>query len=234
VTAKVGLDKVFMPMGSNFGDVDNDGFLDIYLGMGSPSFAAMMPHTLLRNDSGRSFVDITASSGTGEIHKGHGIAFADLDRSGREEIVAEIGGAVPGDKHTLRVFQGPANANDWINLRLIGVKSNRDAIAAQIKVTATDDANHLRSIYRTVGETSSFGSNPMEQHIGLGHGAHITSLEVWWPSTKSRQQFANVPKNQFIEIKEFNNTYTVLDRKPFQLGAHGAASANTSSAVTHP
>ena len=74
-----------MPMGANFGDVDNDGLLDIYLGMGSPSFASLMPHVLLRNNDGKSFVDITASSGTGELHKGHGIAFADLDRSGRED-----------------------------------------------------------------------------------------------------------------------------------------------------
>ena len=65
-------------MGANFGDVDNDGFLDMYLGMGAPSFATIMPHVLLRNNDGRYSVDITASSGTGELHKGHGIAFADL------------------------------------------------------------------------------------------------------------------------------------------------------------
>lgn len=62
VTAQVGLDKVFMPMGSNFGDAGNDGFLDIYLGMGQPSFAALMPHALLCNKNGESFVDVTASS----------------------------------------------------------------------------------------------------------------------------------------------------------------------------
>ena len=79
-----------MPMGSNFGDADNDGFLDIYLGMGSPSYTALLPHTLLRNDRGKFFVDITQSSGTGELHKGHGIAFADLGRQGHEDILAEI------------------------------------------------------------------------------------------------------------------------------------------------
>ena len=77
VTQKVGLDKVFMVMGANFGDVDNDGFLDFYLGAGQPSYTSPLPHVLLRNNEGKSFVDITESSGTGELHKGHGIAFAE-------------------------------------------------------------------------------------------------------------------------------------------------------------
>jgi len=218
VTAQVGLDKVFMPMGANFGDVDNDGYLDIYLGMGQPSFADLMPHVLLRNKEGKSFVDITASSGTGELHKGHGIAFADLERSGHEDIVAEIGGSVPSDKHTMRVFRNPGNDNDWINVRLVGVKSNRGAVGAEIKVTVENDGGARRSIYRTVGDTSSFGANPMEQHVGLGHGARIVSLDVWWPATNTRQQFSNVDKDEFIAIKEFDTGYTKLDRQTVHLG----------------
>jgi hypothetical protein len=205
-----------MPMGSNFGDIDNDGFLDIYLGMGSPSFVSLMPHVLLHNKEGKSFVDVTASSGTGEIHKGHGIAFADLERRGQEDIVAEIGGAVPADRHTLRVFRNPGNDNDWINVKLIGVKSNRSAIGAEIKVTVENDHHGSRSIYRTVGETSSFGGNPLERHIGLGHGARILSIDIWWPATNMRQHFTHVDKNQFISIKEFSSDYTALDRKPLK------------------
>jgi tetratricopeptide (TPR) repeat protein len=222
VTAKVGLDKVFMPMGANFGDIDNDGFLDLYLGMGSPSFATMLPHTLLRNDAGKAFVDITASSGTGELHKGHGIAFADLERNGQEDIVAEIGGAVPADKHTMRVFRNPGHDNDWINVRLIGVKSNRAAVGAEIEITVQDDSGLNRTIYRTVGDTSSFGSNPMEQHIGLGHGARIVSIDVWWPATNTRQKFTSVEKNQFIRITEFETGYAKLKRKSVPLGSANA------------
>ena len=225
VTEDLGLKNEYMPMGSGFGDVDNDGYLDIYLGMGNPSFASLMPHVLLRNNAGKGFVDITASSGTGELHKGHGISFADLERNGHEDIVAEIGGAVPSDKHAMRVFRNPGNDNDWINVKLMGVKSNRSAVGAEIKVTVENDGGSPRSIYRRVGETSSFGSNPIEQHIGLGHGSRIVSLEVFWPATNSHQLFANVAKNEFIAVKEFDKSYTKLDRKIVRLGGSKALEA---------
>jgi hypothetical protein len=218
VTVKVGLDKVYMPMGTNFGDIDDDGYLDIYLGMGSPSFTALLPHTLLRNDRGKVFVDITQSSGTGELHKGHGIVFADLGRQGHEDILAEIGGAVPGDKHAMRVFRNPGNPNDWLNVKLVGKKSNRAAVGAQIKITVQDGNETPRAIYRTVGETSSFGGNPMEQHIGLGHDAHSIGVEVFWPVTKTTQHFTNVAKNQYIEIQEFASECRHLSRPAFPLG----------------
>ena len=220
VSAKVGLDKVFMPMGANFGDVDNDGFLDLYLGSGNPSITSVLPHVLLRNNQGNSFVDITQSSGTGEIHKGHAIVFADLGRQGHEDIVSNNGGAIPADKHALRLFQNPGNANDWLNVKLVGVKSNRSAIGAQIKVTVQDGDAPPRSIYRTVGQTSSFGSNPLEQHIGLGPNAHAITLDLRWPASDTSQHFTNIQKNQFLEIKESATTYTHLERHPFQLGKH--------------
>ena len=86
-------------MGANFGDIDNDGFLDIYLGTGNPSYASLVPSVLLHNQGGKHFVDVTSSSGTGELHKGHGVAFADLDGDGSDEIVFSSGGAAPGDAH---------------------------------------------------------------------------------------------------------------------------------------
>jgi hypothetical protein len=225
VTEKVGLDKVFMPMGANFGDVDNDGWLDIYLGMGNPSYTALFPHTLLHNKEGKSFVDITASSGTGDLHKGHGISFADLERRGSEDIVANFGGAIPGDCHYVRVFQNPGNKNDWINIHLVGVKSNRSGVGAEIKITLSDDGQAQRTIYRTGGETSSFGANPLELHIGLGHNAHIEAIDVSWPASSTRQHFTGVDKNQYIEIKEFAAAVSKLTRHSFRIGAPAAATA---------
>jgi hypothetical protein len=219
VTAEVGLDKINMPMGANFGDVDNDGFLDIFLATGGPEYGALVPKMLLRNDEGKSFVDITASSGTGELHKGHGVAFADLSNNGREAILVSIGGATPGDAHAFRVFENPENKNDWLSIKLVGVKTNRSAIGARIKLTVQNEGHLARSIYRTVGSGGSFGASPLQQHIGLGKSAKITNIEVWWPSSNTLQNFSSVATNQFIEIKEFAKNYTKLERKPFRLRA---------------
>ena len=218
VTAEVGLDKVFMPMGANFGDIDNDGFLDIYLGMGTPSFGSMAPHVLLRNKEGKSFVDVTASSGTGELHKGHGIAFADLDSDGDEDIVAEIGGATPGDSHAMRLFENPGQGNDWIAVKLVGVKSNRAAIGARITVTMENEVGGTRSIHRSVGSGGSFGASPLEQHIGLGKSARGVDLNIWWPASNTRQHFAGVGKNQVVEIIELASDYRKIERRPVRLG----------------
>ncbi len=217
-TKEVGLDKVFMPMGANFGDIDNDGFLDIYLGTGNPSYASLLPNVLLRNREGKSFVDVTASSGTGELHKGHGIAFADLDNDGDEEIVAEIGGATPGDSHPLRLFENPGQGNDWISVRLVGVKTNRAAIGARIKLTVENDGRGTRSIHRSVGSGGSFGASPLEQHIGLGRSARIVELEIWWPASGTRQRFAGLGTNQAVEITELTRSYTRIERRPLRLG----------------
>ena len=122
------------------------------------------------------------------------------------------------DSHALRVFQNPGHGNDWINLKLVGVKTNRVAIGARIKITVENEGQGTRSIYRTVGSGGSFGASPLEQHIGLGKSAKILSVEISWPVSKSQQIFRDVQKNQFLEIKEFEDKYTVLDQKPVQLG----------------
>jgi ASPIC and UnbV len=137
--------------------------------------------------------------------------------------LTEIGGAAPGDAHAFRLFENPGNANDWINLKLVGVKSNRSAIGARIKLTVENEGKGTRSTYRTVGSGGSFGASPLEQHIGLGKSARILNVEVWWPASNTRQNFANMPKGKFIEIKELAPNYIVLERKSFRLGTEQRA-----------
>jgi hypothetical protein len=163
-------------------------------------------------------VDVTASSGTGELHKGHGVAFVDLDNDGDEEIVAEIGGATPGDSHPLRLFENPGHGQDWLSVRLVGVKTNRAAIGARIKLTVENEGRGVRSIHRTVGSGGSFGASPLEQHIGLGRSARIVELEIWWPVSNTRQRLTGLGKNQAVEIAELARSYATVERRPIALG----------------
>src|SRR5579859_2144829 len=207
VTREVGLDRVHQPMGANYGDVDNDGFLDIYLGTGGPEYGFLLPKVLLRNHEGKSFADISSSAGIGDLHKGHGTAFADLRNSGHEDILASMGGATPGDAHAFRLFANPGNDNDWINIKLVGVKSNRAALGAHIRLVVQNGGGRSRSIYRTVTSGGSFGASPLAQHIGLGRSARILSLEISWPASNTTQKFTAIKPDQFIEINEFAKEY---------------------------
>ncbi|MCU1234900.1 MAG: PpiC-type peptidyl-prolyl cis-trans isomerase [Candidatus Solibacter sp.] len=217
VTEETGLNKVFMPMGANFGDVDNDGYPDIRFGTGELSFASLLPNVLLHNKGGKTFVDISASSGTGELHKGHGVAFADMDNDGDEDLLEVVGGGVPGDLHAFRLFENPGHGNDWISVKLVGVKANRAAIGARIKVTVKN-GTETRAVFRTVGSGGSFGASPLEQHLGLGKSAEIVGLEIQWPGDAQPQRFASVPKNRAIEIKQAATEYRVIERPRYQLG----------------
>ncbi len=219
VSKEAGLDRTFMPMGANFGDIDNDGFLDFYLGTGMPSYGALVPNVLFRNHDGEYFAEITASSGTGSLEKGHGVAFADINNDGVEELFSKMGGMTYGDKSATLVFRTPPNENNWITVQLVGVKTNRAAIGARIKVTVETADGRTRSIHRVVGSGGSFGASPLRQHIGLGKAKRIEAIEVWWPTSKSRQIFHDVTMNQFIEIKEFAKSFTVQQRRSFPLKA---------------
>lgn len=210
-----------MPMGASFGDIDNDGWLDIYLGNGSADWGALVPKTLFRNDEGKHFTDITASSGTGDLHQAHGIAFADFENNGQQDLAVTMGGAAASNWHALRLFRNPGNSNNWITLKLVGVKTNHSAIGARVKVTVSNKGAGPRSIYRTVGSFSSFSSGPLRLEIGLGKDARILAIDVDWPTSKTHQAFKNVGTNQFIEITELNSNYKKLNYPSFRL--RGAA-----------
>jgi tetratricopeptide (TPR) repeat protein len=216
VTKEMGLDRVHQPMGANFGDIDNDGFLDIYLGTGGPEYGFLLPKVLLRNHEGKFFVDISSSAGIGDLHKGHGTAFADLQNNGHEDILTSMGGATPADAHAFRVFENPGNDKDWINIKLVGVKTNRAAIGARIKLIVQNQGIGARSIYSTVTSGGSFGASPLAQHIGLGKSVRILTLEISWPTSKTSRKFSGLKPNQFIQISEFAREYKVLRPKRFR------------------
>ena len=214
VTAELGLDRVVLPMGSNFGDLDNDGFLDIYLGTGRPSYLYLMPNVLFRNDGGRRFVDVTAATGTGHLQKGHGVAFADWDRDGDADIFLEAGDAAPGDRAHNVLFQNPGYGTHWVTVKLVGTRTNRAALGAGIRVDLPGPGGTVVSRHRTITAGSSFGANPLACTVGLGQSRAILALEVNWPASGSRQAFHNPPIDKSIEITEGRRDFRVLDAPP--------------------
>jgi ASPIC and UnbV/FG-GAP-like repeat len=219
VTRETGLSRVVPSMGANFGDLDNDGYLDIYLGTGAPSYAALMPNFMFRNREGKQFVDVTSATGTGHLQKGHGIALGDINNDGNQDIYINIGGFVPGDAYNKALFANPGHGNNWIAIKLRGKKTNRQAIGAKIKLTLVESGRQKSLRYREVSSGGSFGSSPLAQVIGLGKSRRIESIEVRWPVSNTSQRFENVAVNQFIEIEELAVDYQRRDLPSFSLSS---------------
>jgi hypothetical protein len=214
VTTEAGLDLVTMPMGANFADVDNDGFLDMYLATGKPGYSLLVPNVMLKNVDGTHFVDVTTSSGTGHLQKGHGVSFADWDRDGDLDLFVEAGGAAPGDKAHNLLFQNPGHKRHRLEIRLAGTKSNRSALGAKVRVDIPAASGRpARSIYREVGGNSSFGGNSLAVWIGLGDHAGPVSVKVEWPTSKTTQTF-DVGADRAIEIREGADSFRTLEAGP--------------------
>jgi hypothetical protein len=203
VTQSMGLQKALLVMGCNFGDLDNDGYLDFYLGTGDPDFRTLIPNRMFRNDAASRFQDVTTAGGFGNLQKGHGIAFADLDNDGDQDIYADLGGFYKADRAHNALFENPGFGNRWVTLRLRGVQSNRLAIGARIRVDV-DSIDGARSIFLTVGTGGSFGSASVQQEIGLGNATAINRISVTWPATGKTDVYEAVPLDRIVTIQEGN------------------------------
>ena len=201
VTREARLDRVLHAMGSNFGDLDNDGWLDFYLGTGDPDLLTIVPNRMFRNAEGKFFQDVTTSGGFGNLQKGHGVSFADLDNDGDQDVYENMGGAVSSDVYPNVLYLNPGHGNHWIKLQLMGVKANRSAIGARLKLTVKR-AQGERAIYRTVGTGGSFGCNPLRQEIGIGDATAITSLEIRWPGSGTVQNIDGLEIDKAYRIRE--------------------------------
>ncbi len=222
-TAALGMARMIPTMGANFGDLDNDGFLDMYLGTGAPSYGMLVPNRMFLNLAGRKFVDVTTATGTGHLQKGHGVAFADLDNDGDEDIFSNMGGAFPGDKYPSALFENPGHGNDWIAIELVGERSNRAAVGARIRVVLDEDGEETERV-RWVTSGGSFGASPLLQHIGLGRDARIARIEVDWPAgpegdRPEPQVLREVPTNSFVVVVEGTPGFEVQSRPRFRLGS---------------
>jgi hypothetical protein len=216
VAAAAGIGYPTQPMGANFGDLDHDGWLDFHLGEGDLPFSELRPNRTFVQRGGR-FADVTMAGGFGHLHKGHGVAFADLDHDGDEDVWVRLGGAVPADRSFDALFENPGFGNHWITVKLVGRESNRSSIGARIRAEFTD-GGEARSVWRWVSSGGSFGANPLRQTIGLGKAASIDALEIWWPTTDRTQTFRNVAADRAVEIVEGEDAIRELRVRPLRLG----------------
>jgi hypothetical protein len=167
---------------------------------------------MFKNVAGRRFAEVTGAAGVGHLQKGHAVACGDWDRDGNVDIFIQMGGAIDGDRYHNILFQNPGHDHRWLTVKLVGVRTNRAAIGARIKVTTAGDPPLI--VHRHVSSGSSFGGNPLEQTIGLGAADRASELEIHWPASGATQVFRDLPADQIIEVTEFAEDFRTLDVHP--------------------
>ena len=180
------------------------------------TWARSFPNRMFKNAGGSRFTEITGTSGTGHLQKGHGVACGDWDNDGDVDIFIEMGGAFNGDKYHNIMFQNPGQGNNWFTVKLIGTKTNRAAIGARIKVvtgrreTADDLPSHF---FR-----QQLRRQPAAAIDRSGQGrARSPRLQIDWPTSGTTQVFRDIAVNQSIEITELEKNYKTLKSKAIPL-----------------
>ena len=200
VTAETRLDKILYMMGGNFGDLDNDGWLDFYCGNGDPDLRAVIPNRMFRFD-GSVFQEISAA-GFGHIQKGHGTAFADFDGDGDQDIYMVVGGFYQGDVYQNVLLDNQYNpANNFIAIRLEGERSNALGVGSRLRLTFREK-EETRELYRSVSSGGSFGASSFTQHVGVGQAPAVDTLEIIWAGSGTRQVLTGLAVNRLHTIRE--------------------------------
>jgi len=185
-----------------FVDYDNDGWKDLFIAQGHdldtiqltfPQLRYREPMMLLRNVHGR-FVDVSAVSSEifHDAWVGRGMAIGDINNDGRVDAVVSTNG---GPAHVL--LNETVTSNHWITLKLIGHKSNRDGIGAQVRIS-TDLGDQWGTVTTSSGYMSS--SDP-RLHFGLGAATMVRRIEIRWPSGIN-QIIENTPGDRQVTINE--------------------------------
>jgi len=183
-------------------DYDNDGWKDLLIAQGhdldtieltSPQLHYREPMLLARN-TGHGFVDVSAASG-GVFHEAwaaRGLATGDLDNDGRIDAVVSTN---DGPAHVIR--NETKTENHWLTLKLVGHKSNRDAIGAVVKIVTPKGSQ-----YATVSTASSYlSSSDKRVHFGLGSETVAGAVEIHWPSGIN-QVLKDVHADQIRQVDE--------------------------------
>ncbi|MGA2576565.1 MAG: CRTAC1 family protein [Bryobacteraceae bacterium] len=206
LAAGMALNTRFVGWGCGFFDFDNDGWQDLLLVNGHvfPEVDRLgidvhyKDRAILYHNTGKGkFVDISESAGPGilEKHSARGAAFGDYDNDGNVEVLVNNQNEPPS-----LLKQSGKPAGNWVLLKLEGVKSNRSAIGARVRLTAGG--------LTQIGEVRSGGSylsqSDLRLHFGLGSARSIERLEIRWPSggRQVEQVEKDLPVNRVITIRE--------------------------------
>jgi enediyne biosynthesis protein E4 len=185
-------------------DLDNDGWKDLVvarsnvldnIGQISRHFRYAEPNSVFRNLGNGHFEDVSATAGADFIRPAphRGLAYGDLDNDGRMDLVVTALGA------PVSVFRNVTEThNHWILLKLVGTKSNRMGIGAQIRIT-TDDGRMLYNEATT--STGYAASSDARIHFGLGTSREIKEIAIRWPSG-TRQLLHDVTADRILEVTE--------------------------------
>jgi hypothetical protein len=199
-----GLTKPMSGWSNGIVDLDNDGWKDLVVARGdvmdnieqiSKHFTYAEPNSVFRNLGNGQFADVSATAGADFTRPApnRGLAYGDLDNDGRMDlVVTSLGGPV-------RVFRNVTEThNHWILLKLVGTKSNRMGLGAQIRVT-TDDGRKLYNEATT--STGYAASSDPRVHFGLGASRVIREIEIRWPSG-TRQLLHDVTPDRVLVVTE--------------------------------
>ena len=192
--------------GCGFLDFNNDGWPDIFYVNGHvyPELERLhgpvqyrQPKVLYQNLGGGKFRDVSALAGPSITFpsSARGCAFGDFNNDGSVDIVVNPINAAP---QLLRCSS--QTGNNWITLKLAGVKSNRSAIGARVRCVTGD---HVQ-IDEVRSGGSFYSQNDLRIHFGLGKAARVDKLEIRWPAGGT-DRFSSVPVNRFLKIVEGQN-----------------------------
>lgn len=151
---------------------------------------------------GCNFYDLTMTSRTGHLQKGHAVAMADFDRDGDLDIFEQMGGALPGDKYYDVLYENPGFGRHWLGVKLEGVKTNRFGVGCRVAVSIDEPETGSRWIYQWMNSGGSFGANPLQLHFGLGEADAVEEVRVYWPVTDSTTIIYSPEIDRVLTIRE--------------------------------